>query len=193
MFFSVIAEYKSLVGLRKDDNHTLLSSSSLSFFSLPTLYWSSFLFSPSPSVPCTPVRWPSVMRTPPWCSWRKSSGLTRLWGENMTLRSSTSPWRLACEFHLSSGPLCCTETWSTSHTCSPLLTRYQHDCLLRLQRSFLIYSLLKLFFSLKDSLSSSMFCPSYSLQSHLQRASRSWQSFCRGQETLPTSRALDHT
>lgn len=45
----------------------------------------------------------------------------------MTLRSSTSPWRPACEFHPNSGPLCCTETWSTSHTCSPLLTRYQRD------------------------------------------------------------------
>ncbi len=86
----------------------------------------SFLFSLTPSS-VLPTRWPSVMRTPRWCSWRKSFGRTRLWGENTTLRSSTLPWRPACGFHLSSGLLCCTETWSTSHICSPSLTRYQYD------------------------------------------------------------------
>lgn len=43
------------------------------------------------------------------------------------LRSCTSPWKLVCAFPPSSGPPCCTETWSTSRTCSPSLTRCRYD------------------------------------------------------------------
>lgn len=108
------------INLTNDNNLSILFFSSSSFFS-------QFAFFLTRSLSVLPIRWLSVMRTPPWCSWRRSFGRTRLWGENTTPRSSTSPWRRACESPLSSGLLCCTETWSTSHTCSPLLTRYQFD------------------------------------------------------------------